>query len=507
MARSFRGDIDLAMGIKISANEPSDSRTLVPTVDDLYKQETWKENPVALGNPAPVGLYKGLLVTVQSDGSVWEYRGENQSQYSAKTSWVKVIGQNSSFELVDSPTVSISSSTSESGVTYTFSSPIKIKQITGNLPENVREAWELQDENGDTLGSRINIYKDSSLSSVTYNEQTEKLIFTYITDSGGTNVVEVDLNNLILESECQSGVTATGGIIHGVVDSSSESFLTVGGRGFKLSGVQNAINAAKSSANTYTDNEISDLNTEVTQKINGLSGNTVTEINKAVSECKGYTDDKIADLNTEVTQKINGLSGNTVTEINNAVSECKGYTDNEISQLNTEVTQKINGLSGNTVTEINNAVSESKAYTDGKIAGLDSSTATTSAGSYITAITITDGKIASVRSSTVSANETDVTISTSANNAAGSVIKSISAGGTNGHGLSAVTTTKISSAATADNAEKVGNYSPGNGSGNVPISNGTTNTNLNADMVDGYHISVVDSIPSSPNANTIYILR
>ena len=470
MARSFRGDIDLAMGIKISANEPSDSRTLVPTVDDLYKQETWEENPVALGNPAPVGLYKGLLVTVQSDGSVWEYRGENQSQYSAKTSWVKVIGQNSSFELVDSPTVSISSSASESGVTYTFSSPIKIKQITRNLPENVREAWELQDENGTTLGSRINIYKDSSLSSVTYNEKTEKLIFTYITDSGGTNVVEVDLNNLILESECQSGVTATGGIIHGVVDSSSESFLTVGGRGFKLSGVQNAINAAKSSANTYTDNEISDLNTELNQKINGLSGNTVTAINKAVSESKAYT-------------------------------------DNEISDLNTELNQKINGLSGNTVTEINNAVSESKAYTDGKIAGLDSSTATTSVGSYITAITITDGKIASVGSSTVSANETDVTISTTSNNAAGSVIKSISTGGTNGHRLSVVTTTKISSAATADNAVKVGNYSPGNGNGNVPISNGTKNTNLNADMVDGYHISVVDSIPASPNANTIYILR
>ena len=433
MARSFRGDIDLAMGIKISANEPSDSRTLVPTVDDLYKQETWEENPVALGNPAPVGLYKGLLVTVQSDGSVWEYRGENQSQYSAKTSWVKVIGENSSFELVDSPTVSISSSASESGVTYTFSSPIKIKQITQGLPENVREAWELQDENGEILGSRINVYKDSSLSSVTYNERTEKLIFTYITDSGGTNVVEVDLNNLILESECQSGATATGGIVHGVVDSSSESFLTVGGNGFKLSGVQKAINAAKSSANTYT--------------------------------------------------------------------------DNEISQLNTDLTQKINGLSGNTVTEINNAVTESKAYTDGKIAGLDSSTATTSVGSYITAITITDGKIASVGSSTVSANETDVTISTSANNAAGAVIKSISAGGTNGHGLSVVTTTKISSAATADNAVKVGNYSPGNASGNVPISNGTKNTNLNADMVDGYHISVVDSIPASPNANTIYILR
>lgn len=37
------------------------------------------------------------------------------------------------------------------------------------------------------------------------------------------------------------------------------------------------------------------------------------------------------------------------------------------------------------------------------------------------------------------------------------------------------------------NVAQVGGYTPGNASGNLPISNGTVNTNLNADMLDGRH--------------------
>lgn len=36
------------------------------------------------------------------------------------------------------------------------------------------------------------------------------------------------------------------------------------------------------------------------------------------------------------------------------------------------------------------------------------------------------------------------------------------------------------------NVDRVDGYDVGNGSGNIPLSNGTVNTNLNADMVDGY---------------------
>jgi len=55
-------------------------------------------------------------------------------------------------------------------------------------------------------------------------------------------------------------------------------------------------------------------------------------------------------------------------------------------------------------------------------------------------------------------------------------------------------TTKLSDkylgkAATAVNSDKVDGYDAGNASGNVPISNGTLNNNLNADMLDGLHAS------------------
>jgi len=41
----------------------------------------------------------------------------------------------------------------------------------------------------------------------------------------------------------------------------------------------------------------------------------------------------------------------------------------------------------------------------------------------------------------------------------------------------------------AINVETVGGYTPGNGSGALPLSNGTVNTNLNADLLDGQHAS------------------
>ncbi len=44
-----------------------------------------------------------------------------------------------------------------------LTSGLNMVKITDNLDANVREAYELQDTNGSTIGSAINIYKDSSL--------------------------------------------------------------------------------------------------------------------------------------------------------------------------------------------------------------------------------------------------------------------------------------------------------------------------------------------------------
>lgn len=119
--------------------------------------------------------------------------------------------------------------------------------------------------NGDQKGVRIDIPRDKYIKSIStgwsgavIDEITGE--FTYDPESGDTEVVrvvyqkndgkfelvEIDIEYFIQEDEFASGVTVDEEthIVHGVVDPESEDFLTVGGNGFKLSGVQEAIDAA-----------------------------------------------------------------------------------------------------------------------------------------------------------------------------------------------------------------------------------------------------------------------
>jgi len=108
---------------------------------------------------------------------------------------------------------------------------------------NVKEAYKLVDEDGVQSGATIKIYKDQTLSGASFSGQ--ELTLTYILADGSTTAVSVDMHDLIEQTEFASGVTwdATASKVRGVVDSTSEGFLTVGADGFKLSGVQDAINA------------------------------------------------------------------------------------------------------------------------------------------------------------------------------------------------------------------------------------------------------------------------
>ena len=115
-----------------------------------------------------------------------------------------------------------------------------VKTDTG-LPETVKERYSLVDADGNVSGATIDIPKDSHIVSITYSGTTQKMYYTYIDVSGETQTTEVDMSELVLETEFASGITVTDHIAHGVVDPTSETFLTVGTNGFKLSGVQDAI--------------------------------------------------------------------------------------------------------------------------------------------------------------------------------------------------------------------------------------------------------------------------
>lgn len=139
-------------------------------------------------------------------------------------------------------------------------SEIASLKISGITPTetNVKEEYALMDANGTPIGDTIKIYKDSSLYRVylghvddTLTSTTDPtvvpgtgdtaLCFIYLKTDGTYELVAVDVEEFLEENEFASGVTATDHIVHGVVDPLSEEFLTVGADGFKLAGVQDAI--------------------------------------------------------------------------------------------------------------------------------------------------------------------------------------------------------------------------------------------------------------------------
>ena len=124
---------------------------------------------------------------------------------------------------------------------------LDLVKITTGLPETVKERYQLLATDDSQIGVNIDVPKDSHIVSINYittGEHAQNLEYVYIDASGQTQTTYVDMSELVLETEFASGVTVTDHIAHGVVDPTSESFLTVGGDGFKLSGVQDAIDAA-----------------------------------------------------------------------------------------------------------------------------------------------------------------------------------------------------------------------------------------------------------------------
>jgi len=152
-----------------------------------------------------------------------------------------------------------------------------IRKDTESLPAEIKERYTLvETKNGQSTDKQvtIDIPKDSHIVSIEFISDSgdthyQNLKYTYVDVNGAEQEVYVNMANLVFESEFQSGVTATDGIVHGVVDSSSEKgpdnnpFLTVGASGFKLDGVQKAIDTTSNN---------------VKAKLDELSGKTVTGV-------------------------------------------------------------------------------------------------------------------------------------------------------------------------------------------------------------------------------------
>ena len=166
-----------------------------------------------------------------------------------------------------------------------------IVPITEGLETNVKEAYQLQetvDGVSEKVGSIIKIYKDSSLKEVKLDNQ--ELQFTYILADGSESTVDVDVSNFLAESEFGNGLQVSeAGEVSVKIDGASDSFLTVGEGGVKLSGVQDTINnavAAEESARTAADDALSERIKAIEDDKTFVKEITVNGVDAAVANNK-----------------------------------------------------------------------------------------------------------------------------------------------------------------------------------------------------------------------------
>ena len=189
----------------------------------------------------------------ETDGKIAAEVGDLVSTAVTRTATTNVAGQvDMSGTTVEGALVDLAKAVSE---TKKDAATYKITKVTTGLATNVKEAYQLvQTVNGqDTnIDVQIPIYKDQTLKSVELVEEDNKkkkgqfMKYTYINADGADTIVYVDCSKLLAESEFKDGLALSGaGEVSVKIDSASEGFLTVGKNGVKLSGVQNAINAAK----------------------------------------------------------------------------------------------------------------------------------------------------------------------------------------------------------------------------------------------------------------------
>ena len=312
----------------------------------------------------------------ETDGVISVTRGELQS--SGKTIVITADGNNVNFEAnVDGETLIVDSGTgvisvaSAALVQYEgddntiqigavsdgkriVSSPLTIQKVTTGLSEEVKEEYHLVGHSGTTIGDPVKIYKDSHIVSINYitgstDPHYQNLEYVYIDVSGNTQTTYVDMSELVLEAEFASGVTVTDGVAHGVVDPTSESFLTVGADGFKLSGVQNAINDAVDAL----DANVSGNSSHVTVGVDEVNG-VITAVT--------VTEDNIANASD-----LAGLSGKTVTEItstNNSISVAPSDAADGTVTYNVITDASKIQMSGFTSTEVLSGITTSSSITE-----------------------------------------------------------------------------------------------------------------------------------------------
>ena len=278
-----------------------------------------------------------MVLTDNADGGVnFEVNIDNDTIIQdANTKKLKVADTALVQYVGDEDTIHISAVDAQNN--KTVSSLLTIQKVTTGLSEIVKEEYRLVGASGNTIGAPVQIYKDSHIVSITYITDTgdthyQNLEYVYIDASGNTQTTYVDMSELVIEAEFASGVTVTDGIAHGVVDPTSETFLTVGADGFKLAGVQDAIDAAVEGLDADESGSTEHITVNVVEENGVITGVNVEEDNIAnaddLAELSGKTITAITSTNGSITTSIDDAVGNKSYNIETDASKIKmsGFT-------------------------------------------------------------------------------------------------------------------------------------------------------------------------------------
>ena len=210
------------------------------------------------------------------------------------------------------------------------SNVVNVVKVSDNLPATIRERYKFVKSDNTELEQTIDIYKDSSLMNVELQEVDSKkcLVFTYILEDGTEKKITLDVEQLLIESEFQDGLSGVSedGVIRVKVkiDDSSEEYLTVSKNGVKLSGINAKFNK--------TSKRIGELNTKIeTETTNREQG--ITDVNNRISDTNANVELK-ADktyVDEELAKKATNDALNTLKEVvdTKAASE---YVDTELEK-------------------------------------------------------------------------------------------------------------------------------------------------------------------------------
>ena len=181
---------------------------------------------------------------------------------------------------------------------------VDVEKVTSGLSQTIRESYKFKKADGTYIPQTVDIYKDSSLINVVLKEIDNKkyLVFTYVLEDGTQEDIQVDVEELLIESEFSDGLSASsdGDVVRVKVkiDPSSDNYLSVSSNGVKISGIASAFDGVNTSINslrtdvglkadkTYVDNELAKKAT--VESLNTLSGLVST---KASTE---YVDGELA---------------------------------------------------------------------------------------------------------------------------------------------------------------------------------------------------------------------